>query len=203
MKVLEWVKAHPYTSGALIIGGGLTFILLSGWFSGGGSSAPVGMDSSGMSDAEVNAAAQIQAAQIQAQAVNAQSAYGLEESKIMANLYEKQADYDYNLGLKQLDVGKDISLATINANVASQYLDAYTTLGMSTQQTQTNLALIQSQTKKKNQKGVASIVGSVNNTMPALGSLLGGTSYTPPVSAPQVSSFGGGGGSLNNSAQQV
>lgn len=209
MKIVEWAKAHPWTTGAVIVGGGLTFILISGWFGGGGGgqSVSVGSANGGMSDAEVAAAAQIQAAQIQANAYGAQAQYQLQSDQLMANLYGQQAAYDYNLGLKQLDVGKDLTLAQINSQNINSYLSSYTAVALNQQQTQQNLALIQSNTKKKStQKAVTSIVQAAQNTFPSYTQLVGGTPVSNPVtvttpSAVSTGSFGGTSGPSITMAQ--
>lgn len=129
MKILEIIKAHPYTTGAIVVGGGLAFILISGI--GRESSTPVVVGaSSAQSDAEVQAGATIQAAQIAAQAQAVSGANNLEVAKLQADL-----------GLHQLDVGADVSKATLVAQVqgarlsaetsiASDYFQSATLLGM-------------------------------------------------------------------------
>lgn len=210
MKVVEWAKAHPWTTGALVVGGGLVFIAVSGWFGGGGGgNVSVGNASSGgMSDAEIAAAAQIQAAQIQAQAYGTQAQYQLQSDQLMANLYSQQAAYDYNLGVEQLEVGRDLTIAQINAQGVSDYLSAYTAIALSQQQTQTNLALIQSNTKgKKNQQAVTSIVQASQMNFPSYTQLIGNTGgASAPASnssSVQAISFAGGTSGPSSSAAQV
>ena len=211
MKVIEWAKAHPWTTGAVVVGGGLVFIFISGWFGGGGSAnnVAVGSSSSGMSDAEIAAAAQIQAAQIQAQAYGTQAQTQLQSDQIIANLYATQAAYDYNLGIKQLEVGKDLTIAQINQQGASDYLNAYTAIALSQQQTQQNLALIQSQTKgKKNQQAVTSIVQAAQMNFPSYAALIGSGATTTSSSGSsgstvQAISFAGGSSGPSSSAAQV
>lgn len=210
MKVVEWAKAHPWTTGAVVVGGGLVFIFISGWFGGssGGSTVSVGATSGGMSDAEVAAAAQIQAAQIQAQAYSANAQYQLQSDALMANLYSQQAAYDYNLGLEQLEVGRDLTLAQIQSQGVSDYLSAYTAIAMTQQQTQQNLALIQSNTKgKKNQQAVTNIVQASQINIPSYGQLIGSTGAPSGSigggSTVQAISFAGGSSGPSSSAAQV
>lgn len=209
MKIVEWAKAHPWTTGAIVVGGGLTFIFISGWFGGSssGSAVAVGATSGGMSDAEVAAAAQIQAAQIQAAAYGQQAQYQLQSDTLMANLYSQQAAYDYNLGLEQLEVGRDLTLAQIQSQGVSDYLSAYTAIAMTQQQTQQNLALIQSNTKgKKNQQAVTNIVQASQINIPSYSQLIGSSS--PTVSSGsgntvQAISFAGGSSGPSSGTAQV
>lgn len=117
-KIKAWVKAHPKSTMVLVIGGGLVFILLSGWFSGGSSTTVVGASSSGPTDAEVAAGAQIQMAQIAAGASNAQSAAELEAAKLAAQLEMANIAAGKEVSLASLGVQQNLGIANLNASSA-------------------------------------------------------------------------------------
>lgn len=128
-KVLDWVKAHPYSSAAIVIGGGITFFVLSGWGSGGGSTSS-GSVSQGKSDAEIMAEAQIQAAQIQSQAQNAGFGYQLEAAKIQAAYAAQESEYNFLLGKEQILASKEMYAIGAQTSIVNNYLQSATTLGV-------------------------------------------------------------------------
>lgn len=126
MDVLGYAKSHPWTTGAVVIGGGLVFIVISGVFAGGGGGSSGEGSSPKLSDAEIAANAQIQAAQIAAQAAAAQAGAAIQGAQIgagvqmnsdnlaaqvaMRNLEVQQA-----LGLSDTEAGRQVNLASIDA----------------------------------------------------------------------------------------
>lgn len=114
MKIFDYAKSHPWTVGVLVVGGGLTFILLSGWFKGGsGSSTVVATTPSGPSEE-----AQLQLASIQAQA-------GVQSQAIQADLAKSDNENDVakfiagiqaQLGLAQVQSQTGVQMASIAAS---------------------------------------------------------------------------------------
>lgn len=93
MKIVEYAKAHPWATGAVVVIGGIIFFMI---VSGGSGSGSSGTTASGPSDAEIAANAQIQAAQIQAtanaSAANAQVAAAQIGAGVQLNSDNKAAE---------------------------------------------------------------------------------------------------------------
>lgn len=111
MKVLEYAKAHPWTTGAIVVGGGLVFFVLAGL--GGGGSAP--SSDSGPSDAEIAAQAQIAAAQINAQAAQAQAGAQLQAAQIGAGVQMNSDSLEAQVAMRSLEVQQSLGLADTEA----------------------------------------------------------------------------------------
>lgn len=182
MNLIEKAKAHPWMTGALIIGGGLVFFVLSGWFTGGSSGGVQYVDD-GPSDAEIQANAGIAAAQIAASAQNADTAASLALAK-MGFEYQAQSDeLSYDLGLQQLATGAQVTLAQIQAQlsglqiqagVANNQTNAAASISQATIDAQKAIAL----DNNKTQLGlVQSIVSAYSNNDVTTGPT---TSVTPP-----------------------
>jgi len=114
--ITGWAKSHPWTTGAVVIGGGLTFILLSGWFTGGSSGGDVVVNQAGQSDAEIAASAQLASQQLAAQTQNYQTNAQLEIAKLQAGVVTKQTELDYLAHIADVQAGKEITAL----NIASQ-----------------------------------------------------------------------------------
>jgi len=114
--ITGWAKSHPWTTGAVVIGGGLTFILLSGWFTGDSSSASSGtVSASGPSDSQLAAQAQISGQQIAANVANNQTSASLKAAELQASLASKLAELDYSARIAELAAGTQVSLADISS----------------------------------------------------------------------------------------
>lgn len=111
MKIVEYIKAHPYITGAIVIFGGLIFFLIAG---GGGSNAPSAR--AGPSDAEINANAQIQAAQIAAQASSANAAQEIALAQLSVSLKSEENKLNSELGRESIAA----QMAMTNAQIAAQ-----------------------------------------------------------------------------------
>lgn len=113
-KILDYMKAHPWTTGAIVIGGGLVFIVLAGLGGGGGGGSPAA--DSGPSDAEIAAQAQIAAAQISAQAAQAQAGASLQAAQIGAGVQMNSAKLEAEVAMRSLDVQRELGLSDTEAN---------------------------------------------------------------------------------------
>lgn len=109
-KIGDYVKAHPWITGTVVIIGGLVFILLSGWFTGGASASTTA--SSGQpTDAQVAAAASEFNAQLGAQTQ-------LNLANTAANV-QTQHDADaLQLGLANVAAGVTSSNNALQATLA-------------------------------------------------------------------------------------
>jgi hypothetical protein len=116
MNIGATIKAHPYMTGAIVIGGGLTFFFLSGWFTGGSSTPQV--VAGGPSDAEVMASTQLALAGISAGVANNQISAEFGAATIAGEIAKLQAELETSLGLAAVEAGKTVSLADIGAGQA-------------------------------------------------------------------------------------
>ena len=112
---LEYAKSHPWTTGTVVIIGGLVFISISGVFGGSGGSSGGAVDS-GPSDAEIAANAAIASAQIQAQAAQAQAGASLQAAQIGAGVQMHGIDKEAEVSLRELEVNQSLGLANIDAS---------------------------------------------------------------------------------------
>lgn len=104
MQIVEYAKAHPIATGAIVIIGGFLFIMI---VSGGGGGSSQAVDN-GPSDAEVAANATIQAAQIQAQAAAQTASIG---AGVQLNSDNKAAE----VAMSQIEGAKAVQLAIVGA----------------------------------------------------------------------------------------
>lgn len=104
MQIIEYAKAHPIATGAIVIIGGFLFIMI---VSGGGGGSSQAVDQ-GPSDAEIMANATIQSAQIQAQAAAQTASIG---AGVQLNSDNKAAE----VAMAQIEGAKTIQLAIVNA----------------------------------------------------------------------------------------
>ena len=102
MQILQYAKSHPVATGAVVIIGGIIFIMI---VRGGGStsSAP-----SGPSDAQVAAQASLQAAQIQANA-------GVQAANIGAGVQLNSDNKAAEVAMRQIEAQQKIAEETIAA----------------------------------------------------------------------------------------
>lgn len=145
MKIVEYAKAHPWTTGAIVLGGGLVFVLLAG-LGGGGGSAPAG--DSGPSDAEIAAQAQIAAAQISAQAAQAQAGAQLQAATIGAGVQMNSDKLESEVAMEALRVQQSLGLADTEANRQ---------VGLATIDAQKTVAVTQSNNQVATQNIIASV----------------------------------------------
>lgn len=118
MQIMQTIKSHPYMTGAIVIGGGLAFFFLSGWFTGGSSGGQVIVDG-WPSDAEIASSTQLALAQISAGVANNQIGAELGATSMATDLGKLQASLAAQLGLAQIDAGRTVSLADIGAGSAA------------------------------------------------------------------------------------
>jgi hypothetical protein len=144
MKIVEYAKAHPWTTGVIVLGGGLVFVLLAGL--GGGGSAPAG--DSGPSDAEIAAQAQIAAAQIQAQAAQAQAGAQLQAATIGAGVQMNSDKLESEVAMRALEVQQSLGLSETEANRQ---------IGLATIDAQKTVAVTQSNNQVATQNIIASV----------------------------------------------
>lgn len=135
MDVVGYVKGHPYTIGALVIGGIVVFVLIRR--ASGGTTVVAG--SSGPSDAQLASSTNLALAQISAGVADNQTNGELAAAKIQADLGGQVAGYQYQLGVLQTDAGKDVSLATITANLQALLSNNDTALSISKDNNATTL----------------------------------------------------------------
>jgi len=129
--ITGWAKSHPLTTGAVVIGGGLTFILLSGWFTGGSDSGGnVTVNQAGLSDAEVAASAQLESQRLAAQTQNYSTNAQLKIAELQAGLLGKQSELEYLFNIEELKTGKEIAAQTIASqeNIAERQIRQQNTL---------------------------------------------------------------------------
>lgn len=162
MKVLEYAKAHPWATGAIVVGGGLVFFVLAG-LGGGGSSAPSG--SSGPSDAEVAAQAQIAAAQINAQAAQAQAGAQLQAATIGAGVQMNSDKLESEVAMEALRVQQSLGLADTEAGrqtgLASIEAQKAVALGTIQGQVQTQQIIANASSSQAKSASKSSMFGSV------------------------------------------
>lgn len=109
MKIVEYVKAHPYATGAIVIIGGVVFFMLSGFGRGGSSSA----NPSNATDPQIAAMA-MQDAENQAQLAAQGQVLAVEQQKNTQN---------FELGKKALDTQQFTNYDDELSQVAQSYLD--------------------------------------------------------------------------------
>jgi hypothetical protein len=97
-KIGDYVKAHPWVAGTVVVVGGLLFILISGWFSGGSGSSGGATASSGPSDAQLATSAAVTEANIQGQVASLNSNNALMAAKYAADVQDHQIDAALQLG---------------------------------------------------------------------------------------------------------
>jgi len=112
--VMPWIKAHPYSTGAIVLGGLLVFVMFSGWFSGSGEGTADG----GLSDAEIAANATIAAAQINAQASAQQAGMQIQLAQIGAGVQMNSDNLSAATAIRLAELQKELGLAEVDANKA-------------------------------------------------------------------------------------
>lgn len=154
MDIIGYAKSHPWTTGAIVIGGGLTFLLVSGAMGGGSG----GSSEAGPSDAEIAANAAITAAQIQAQGQAAQAGAALQAAQIGAGVQMNSDKLRAEVDMRSLEIQQALGLANTEkdrqvnlANIAAQRDVAITTSN-----NETSLAKKQSSNSRN-----SSIFGSI------------------------------------------
>jgi hypothetical protein len=162
-KISNYIKAHPWATGLIVVVGGFIFILLVR--GGGGGSAETASTSDRPSDAEIAANATIQAAQISAQAQAAAASAGIQQAQIGAGVQLHSIDKEAEVAMAQLEVNKVLGLdqgVTDRAGITAQRdvaLKMY-----QTQVDQTN-AYVSGQVKMNSsnnkQKGLGGVVGLI------------------------------------------
>lgn len=164
MDIMGYAKSHPWTTGAVVIGGGLVFILISGVFSGGGESSGDG-SSSKPTDAEIAANAQIAAAQIAAQAAASQAGAQLQAAQIGAGVQMNSDGLAAQVAMRNLEIQRDLGLADTEAgrqvNLAS--IDAQKGLGIAQiqGQVQTQQIIANASTSQAKAASKSSSLGSI------------------------------------------
>lgn len=142
--ITGWAKSHPWTTGAVVIGGGLTFILLSGWFTGGSEGGNLTVNQAGLSEAEVAASAQLESQRLAAQTQNYSTNAQLKIAELQVGMLTKQSELEYlgqvaELGLisKQSELEYMSNVAALETsktitlqNIASQQFIAQQTLAV-------------------------------------------------------------------------
>ncbi len=128
-------KRHPYITGGVILVGGVIFISLSGWFSGGSQQAYA--VPSGPSDASIAANAQWQMAQLSAttklESDRISSATAMELASLSKELEEFKTSAGKDVALAQVDLGRhsqDQQLAAILANTNAALENARINAGL-------------------------------------------------------------------------
>ena len=154
----EIIKKHPVSAGAIVIGGGLAFVVFSGWFSGGGGGSSSGgttLVTSGPSNAQVAAQAQAQQNAVALQAQQGNNDTQVAIAQLAAALQTHQSDNalsavntttagETNLGGRQIDA--QVRAVEIGANTQVSLAN----IGAGTQITLANI-------DSRNQLGLASI----------------------------------------------
>lgn len=138
---VSYAKAHPWTIGAIVVGGGLAFIVLSGWFRGGSGGTTVVAGSSGPSDAQLAADNNVALANIQAGAANNQTNAELQATTIQAQLSQSVAALQEALGIHQIDAGQAVSMAQLSAQLSANQDNNSTSVALNTNNNATTVAL--------------------------------------------------------------
>lgn len=133
MDVVGYVKGHPWTIGALVIGGVVTFILIRRASSSGAQVVVAG--SSGPSDAQLADSTNLALAQISAGVQTNQTNAELTAAQLQAGLQGTVASLEAALGAKQVQAGEDVSLATLQAQLAGVVNTNQTQVTLEQQQT--------------------------------------------------------------------
>lgn len=110
MSVLNYAKEHPLATGAIVIIGGILFILI---VRGGGSSN--GPTVAGPSDAQIASSTAIEVAKISAASEAAQAGAAVSAAQIGAGVQMNSDKLQAEAVMRQLDVYRDIGLAQIGA----------------------------------------------------------------------------------------
>lgn len=109
MNISAYAKAHPYATGAVVIIGGILFIVI---VRGSGGSSASASTSSRPSDAEIAANAQIAAAQIQAQAqsqaISAQAGAAVQAATVGAGVQLNSDNKAAEVALAQINAAKEL-----------------------------------------------------------------------------------------------
>lgn len=182
MKIVEYAKAHPWTTGVVVIIGGIIFIMI---VRGSGGSSESSGGSSGPSDAEIAANAQIAAAQIAANAQTSQAGAAVQAAQIGA--------------------GVQLNSDNKAAEVAMAQIAAQRDLGMQTITSQENAVTAQINATTAQQQSILSRLGSVKkkNRDDVLQALITGQQFHGDNSSPFWNNIGGALSGLGSAAQGI
>lgn len=126
MQIVEWAKSHPIATGAIVIVGGIIFIMIVRGGSGGSS----GSTASGPSDAQIMADAQIKGAQIAAQASAAQAGAAVQAAQIGAGVQINSDNKAAEVYMAQINAQKELGLVAVQqqTKMREQVIKALPTL---------------------------------------------------------------------------
>lgn len=161
-KISNYIKAHPWATGIIVVVGGFIFLSLTGIIGGSGGSGSSGSSGSGPSDAEIAANATIQAAQIQAQAQAAAAGAAIQQAQIGAGVQMHSDDLKAQTDMRSLDVQQALGLAQISGQVESQRINADKDIAI-----QQSIASVYKTTNASNNKAKTSggIIGAVSGLL--------------------------------------
>ncbi len=109
-KIIEWVKSHPYITGAIVLIGIILIMLLSG----GGSSSATGV--TGKSSDEIESDKEIALAQIAAASADKASTAELTAAQYSHEENLAAINAQNNLAAAQLKSSENIAIAEMNSN---------------------------------------------------------------------------------------
>ena len=112
MQIIEYAKAHPWSSGAVVVIGGIVFFMI---LSGGSSDGGSGGNASRPSDAEISANAQIAAAQIAANAQNSNAGAAVQAAQIGAGVQLNSDNKAAEVAMRALEAQETLGLAATTA----------------------------------------------------------------------------------------
>lgn len=113
MKIMEYVKAHPWATGIIVVVGGFVFLMIFR----GGSSDSGGSSGDGYyhpSDAEIAANAQVAAAQIAANAQTSQAGAAVQAAQVGANVQMNSDNKAAEVYMAQINAAKELGLKDID-----------------------------------------------------------------------------------------
>ena len=113
MQIVEWAKSHPIATGAIVIIGGIIFIVIVRGGSSGSSNT-----ASGPSDTQIMADAQIKAAQIAASAQAAQAGAAVQAAQIGAGVQINSDNKAAEVYMAQIQAQKDLGMGLVQAEQA-------------------------------------------------------------------------------------
>jgi hypothetical protein len=149
MQIIEYAKSHPLATGAIVVIGGILFIVI---VRGGGDSSGAS-GATGPSDAEIAAQTALGVAQINAQASAASAGAAVNAASIGAGVQLNSDNKAAEVAMRQIEAARELGLAQITAEKGA--LDSAIAASSAQQTAKTNAIMSSlSKLKKKNRDDV-------------------------------------------------
>lgn len=113
MNISNYIKEHPYSSGFILVVGGIVFYLI---VSGGSSAPSTQYVETGPSEAEIMAQATLGAAQIEANTIASQAAATVKAAEIGAGVQLKSSELEAAIAMASIGSAKDIAISQTEAD---------------------------------------------------------------------------------------